>query len=514
MPLLFNTTGPCVPTKHYILPAQERITELRPLIEAEQYFVIHAARQSGKTTLLLDLVQTLEASGDYRAVYVTVEAAHRVDDLERGIPAVIGALQSACRRLSWLPDGLPDFQQIVPTQRVEQALSFLAEECDRPLVLLIDEADCLGGETLISFLRQLRQGFVTRSVHPFPQSLALVGMRDLRDYRGHLRPDTQTLGSASPFNVVSESLTLRNFNRDEVGQLYAQHTAETQQEFPAAVVDLIFAQSQGQPWLVNAIARQIVEKELQQDTSQPISLEVARAAIQSLILRRDTHIDSLLERLREERVRRVVEPVILGEGLDFDWTSDDLRYCLDLGLLRRDPDGLRAACPIYAEVMARSLSYSYQSVLPHTLTHRWMSADSIDLDGLLRSFQQFWRENGDIWTTKYDYREAAPHLILMAYLQRVINGGAYIAREFATGRRRLDLDLQYAGRHYPIELKLYYGPKTRPDGEAQLADYCRSLGVNEGWLIIFDRRESRTWDEKISWDEIHVDNLHLRILGC
>ncbi|TVR08182.1 MAG: ATP-binding protein, partial [Planctomycetota bacterium] len=146
--------------------------------------------------------------------------------------------------------------------------------------------------------------------------------------------------------------------------------------------------------------------------------------------------------------------------------------------------------------------------------HRWMSADAIDLDGLLTAFQQFWRENADIWTTKYDYREAAPHLILMAYLQRVINGGAYIAREFATGRKRLDLDIQYAGRHYPIELKLYYGPKTRPDGEAQLAAYCQSLGACYGWLIIFDRREDRSWDDKISWEEVTVDGVRLRVLGC
>ncbi|TVR14193.1 MAG: hypothetical protein EA401_05080, partial [Planctomycetota bacterium] len=82
------------------------------------------------------------------------------------------------------------------------------------------------------------------------------------------------------------------------------------------------------------------------------------------------------------------------------------------------------------------------------------------------------------------------------------------------GRKRLDLDVQYAGGHYPIELKLHYGPKTRPDGEAQLAAYCKSVGATEGWLIIFDRREGRTWDEKISWDEVQVDGLRLRVLGC
>ena len=164
--------------------------------------------------------------------------------------------------------------------------------------------------------------------------------------------------------------------------------------------------------------------------------------------------------------------------------------------------------------MARALSWSSQCALPSTLEHRWLSSAGVDLDGLLKAFQTFWRENADIWTTKYDYPEAAPHLILMAYLQRVLNGGAQIAREFATGRRRMDLDIFYANRHHPIELKLWRGAKSRQEGLDQLAAYCRSLGVADGWVVLFDRRPDRTWDERITWETVIHDGVNIRVVGC
>jgi hypothetical protein len=159
------------------------------------------------------------------------------------------------------------------------------------------------------------------------------------------------------------------------------------------------------------------------------------------------------------------------------------------------------------------LSWSAQGALPLELEHRWIDGDRLDLDGLLAAFQQFWRENADIWVGKEDYREAAPHLILMAFLQRVINGGAQIIREFAAGRKRLDLDVIMGERHHPIELKLWRGPKSREEGLEQLAKYCRQVGVTDGWLVLFDRREGRTWDERITWETIERDGLKLRLVG-
>ncbi|MCX8038961.1 MAG: ATP-binding protein, partial [Planctomycetota bacterium] len=471
-------------------------------------------RQTGKTTLLLELAAELEAGGRYRALYCSVETAQGVTDAAAGIGAVLVALRDAASCHPLLHKRLPAVDDAEWSAALRRLLSGLSAACDRPLVVLIDEVDCLEGPTLLSLLRQVRQGYILRDQMPFPHALALVGMRDVRDWRASLRPERETLGSASPFNIASDSLTLRAFTRDEVARLYQQHTDDTGQAFPPEVVDLVWERTRGQPWLVNAIAREIVERQLARDHRRAITVAVAEAAIEALILRRDAHLDSLIERLREPRVRRVIEPVLIGEEHAIDLLDDDVRYCLDLGLLADDRGRLTAACPIYAEVIGRALSWTSQCALDPALERRWMDGRRLDVDGLLRAFQEFWRDHAESWVARYQYQEAAPLLILMAFLQRVVNGGGRVTREFASGRRRVDVVVEYAGQRYPLELKLWRGPRSRAEGEAQLAAYCRQLGAGDGWLVLFDRRPERSWEQRLTWELVERDGLRLRIVGC
>jgi hypothetical protein len=225
-------------------------------------------------------------------------------------------------------------------------------------------------------------------------------------------------------------------------------------------------------------------------------------AIQSIIKRRDVHIDQLLDKLKDPCVRSIIEPMILGEeNMKFDDVSDNLSYVLDLGLVRKNQKLLEPANPIYGEVMLRVLSYQTQFVLegeeyPYEMP-RYYKEGEIDMNSLLSDFQEFWRENSEIWESRYQYKEAAPHLILQAFLQRVINGGGQIIREMASGRRRLDLCVVYKDKKYPIELKIKRGSKTEQDGIEQTLRYMNSLDCEDGWLVIFDRDPDKSWDEKI-----------------
>ncbi|MDR2615781.1 MAG: AAA-like domain-containing protein, partial [Oscillospiraceae bacterium] len=284
------------------------------LIRDNQYFIIHAPRQSGKTTLLLELTRRLNAEGQYYALYCSLENLQGVTDPKEGIPAIVTTIQRSLKRAK-LPHALTfldNLQMEAFTDVLQDALEAYCGKLDKPLVILFDEADCLSGQTLITFLRQLRNGYVNRTEAPFVHSLALVGMRNIRDYRDEYRDPSQTLGSASPFNITKETMTLRNFTSDEIKTLYDQHTADTGQIFAEDAVSLVFEQTQGQPGLVNAVARECVVKIAQNDFTRTITPDMAAQAIQNIILRRDTHIDSLMARLREERVRRVIEPMLVG----------------------------------------------------------------------------------------------------------------------------------------------------------------------------------------------------------
>ena len=488
-----------------MLSPAARCGDVFTLIEQKMYFAIHAARQTGKTTMLIALTKELEASENYHALYVSLESCQGIDDPEKGIPAVTRCIWNRVMETDeWQVrrEALPEPGENAVNDAVRILIMRLCKTLDKPLVLLFDEIDCLAEGTLISFLRQIREGYINRSFSPFAHSLAIVGMRDVRDYKAEVREGRKTLSSASPFNIKTKSMTLRGFTRDEIAQLYAQHTDETSQEFPGDVVTFVFEQTQGQPWLVNAVAREMVMELGKNDPSVCLTRDMAKQAVQHIILRRETHIDSLLERLKEPRVQRVIEPMMLGASDTIDPMGDDVQYVKDLGLIRSERGRLMPANPIYAEVIARTLSYRTQyrmesERLPYVLQRFGTAVGGLNMNAMMDDFQQFWRENSDVWVEKYEYQEAAPHLILMAFLQRVIKGGGHIVREFATGSKRMDLIVELNEFHYPVEIKLWRGPKTVEEGLLQLDGYLDTLGLNEGWLVIFDRRPDVPWTEKI-----------------
>ena len=522
----FNTAGPCNPSKHYMLnPLRDIGEELMSLIEHEQYFVIHAARQSGKTTLLWELTDKINAKGEYYALYCSLEALQELAEPEKGMPEMVKKIEHYIKNQG-LPEGFAkdaDYSNF--TGVLNSALAAYCRSLDKPLIIFFDEADCLSNGTLIAFLRQLREGFVSRARTPFVHSIALVGMRNIRDYKAKIRPDSTTLGSASPFNIVTESFNLRNFTKGEVAEFYAQHTQATKQLFEPQATDYIFEQTQGQPWLVNAIACECVEKITQKDCSKPITLDMAKQAVQNIILARGTHFDSLMERLKEERVRKVIEPLILGDNMAVDRISDDYLYTRDLGLIREVGNGVvEPANKIYAEIIVRYLNYNLQenfkTEMPDSNLPKYIKAGKIDVKVLLKEFQVFWRENSEILEKKYKdkfyrYNEAVPHLTIQAFLQRVLNGGGHISREMALGKNRADICIEWQDQKYPIELKLYKGRKTTKDATEQILKYMDSVGSKEGWVVIFDRASKKSWSRKLYVKEVKLaGRKKITFFGC
>ena len=517
---LFNIAGPCNSNDHYMIDAMRRLgDETLLMIDRREFFLIHAARQTGKTTFLLDLANHINNAGKYYAVYCSLENAESLTEPEKGITAIINVIQTELMdkhianaylfTKGWNTDD--------PFNAILQCFRAFCAIIDKPLVLLFDEADCLSGRTLISFLRQLRNGYVTRSMYPFIHSLALVGMRNIRDYKAEYRNPEQSLGSASPFNIVSAYMTLRNFTHSEIGELYAQHTADTGQKFFDDAVSLVWEQTQGQPWLVNAIAREITMN-INPDPENAVNTEMVSEAIQKITLRRDTHFDSMMARLSEDRVRRIIEPIIIGKEAAISRFSDDYSYVKDIGLIRDDRGKKEPANPIYGELIIRTLNQDAQDEIEQgdyiETVSKYIQNDIIDIDGLLCDFQIFWRENGDIWQKKYDYQEAAPHLVLQAFLQRIINGGGQIVREMAAATGRIDLCAIYKDRKYPIELKIRRAEKTYAEGVAQTARYMDTLGCGRGWLVIFDQRGDTPWSERLFQKSETVDDKTITVFGC
>jgi hypothetical protein len=357
---------------------------------------------------------------------------------------------------------------------------------------------------MISFLRQLRGGFARRGIGQFPVSVALVGMRDLRDYLVQSK-DGVPLNPGSPFNIKQDSVTLSNFSADDIVALAGQHTADSGQKFTPEALVLAYELTGGQPWLTNALLQKCVW-DLCPD-GQEVGTEHILEAKESLIQRRAVHLDSLAERLRDPRVRRVVQLILTGE-LDPSLTQgDDFRFTLDMGLVTIRNGTPTIANPVYREVIARVLSEPYQLSVPEP-EFRWRRDDGrLDMDALLKEFQKFWRRHADLWEAKADYTEAFPHLLLMAFLQRVVNGGGRVEREFAAGRGRMDLAVLYGGAWNIIEIKLVHPQDGRQltveEGLAQTLRYRDTIDKSAAcYLVVFDRTpagRALTWEERLTW---------------
>jgi len=307
-------------------------------------------------------------------------------------------------------------------------------------------------------------------------------------------------------------LRLGDFTQEEIHELYMQHTRETGQEFDEGCFPIVWGATEGQPWLVNAIGREVTYKMREnRDRTVRITPEMIDAAIEHIIYRRDTHIDQLIYKLKEDRVRRVIQPMLANsdEADDSLIPVDDIQYVEDMGLIKRERGtNIRISNNIYREIIPRELTWSTQQMM--TQKPQWyMNPDnSINMEKLMLDFQQFFRQNADSWIGKFDYAEAGPQLLLQAYLQRVVNGGGYIDREYGLGRRRTDLLVRkpltdgYGGpvQRIVLELKIKRGAldKVIEEGLEQTSAYMDLCGsVDEGHLIIFDRSGEKTWDERI-----------------
>ncbi|GAK53858.1 hypothetical protein U14_05132 [Candidatus Moduliflexus flocculans] len=502
----FNTEGPMKPEIHYTIPPLSRwnLDDILTLIARQKYFVVHAPRQTGKTSCLLALQAHLNQSGTYRCLYCNVEVAQAArEDVANAMQAILNDLAVRSGD-AWLENLWPDIlQRSGAYGAFGTVLTRIAEQSPVPVVLLIDEIDSLVGDTLISMLRQLRGGYDKRPTQ-FPQSVILCGVRDVRDYRLKTDDGKAAITGGSAFNIKAKSLRLGNFTREELDMLYRQHTDETGQTFEPDALDLLWEFTQGQPWLANALALEVCfELEEGLDRSQPITAAMVETAKEHIVLRRDTHLDQLIDKLREARVRRVIEPILASDDEPGDMPTDDVQYAIDLGLIRPQKP-FAISNRIYQEIIPRELIHATEySITQETAWYVDAATNKLDMNKLLAAFQDFFRQHSEHWLECFAYKEAGPQLLLQAFLQRIVNGGGRVEREYGLGRKRTDLLIIWPHRQgvqkIVLELKLLWNSleKTLEEGLPQTVEYMDKAATESGHLLVFDRRPGIPWDDKI-----------------
>jgi len=527
----FNTAGPVNKPNVYKIDPLKRwnMEEVLTLINRGQYFLLHAPRQTGKTSCLSALADYLNAQGRYYTVCTSFEGgASAGDDFELAIQNIIKRLLTDTKlTLKDIFDkdkAWEYFTKYGSGNGISDMLSYLSQTLNKPLVLFLDEIDSLVGNSLLAVLRQIRSGYISRP-EGFPQSIVLCGLRDIRDFRIQVGDDHIPSGY-SPFNIISESLRLGNFTKEDVINLYHQHTEETGQGFESGVIDLVMEYTDGQPWLVNAIAHEVTYKmEENRDRTICITKEMIAIAKERIILARRTHLENLIEKLKESRVRRVILPMLTGEIRQLE--TDDVSYCIDLGLIKKVNGGLFMANNIYQEVIPRELAEQSQGFFPDDIPTLWRNDDgTVNVNNLLTLFHDYWYENMGVWTSDMSgYKEAAAQIITLTFLQRIINGGGDIHREYAAGRKRMDIYVKrfyYKGKSKKLHIqKIVLEVKTISDNHnydtirqkalEQTSAYAKIVGVKEAEVLIFNRGEKPRWSATDPVELTEYDGVRLQI---
>ncbi|MDR1164774.1 MAG: hypothetical protein LBO66_02700 [Deltaproteobacteria bacterium] len=254
-----------------------------------------------------------------------------------------------------------------------------------------------------------------------------------------------------------------------------------------------------------------------------------------------------------------MNPPLSGLETYLQTSVDDVEYVIDLGLLKGNQSvfaSLRASNPLYGELIVRALTARLKDNVPDKLANKWMDGTRLDMDGLLRAFQFYWRVNAGInekaitkagvlesqareriervlsipdFAQKYNVREEIaevitenltgfatediPHNVLNAFLQRVVNGGASIQRELAVGGKRADIRVIYKDVPYLLELKIK-GAMSVAKSVERLFGYMDACGAPIGWLVVFDMDFKKLWSEKQFWETKTYKGKTVHVVGC
>jgi hypothetical protein len=524
----FNISGPSCPTEHYMLPPLLRQTEVKAMIEDKYYFVLRAPHHSGKTTFLFALTDAINSQGDYYALRCSLMTLIDIKDSQKALASIVDVINytmytsqvQSIKNKAYAYNSLPEMAN--SSAKVSVLFNKLCEDLDKDLIVFFDEVEYLSGPGLITFLAQIRRSYQIRDKFgaKFPRSMAFVGQRDIRDCLAQaLTNSTSSKGLCSPFNIIKETLTLPNFTRDEIKIIYDQHTEASGQEFSDKAIDLAWHWSEGQPRLVNDLAYDSVVNILKRDYSRPITSDIMEQAAQNLIKHQENHLDYIQMQLFRPRVRAVMDPIIIGaDFIPLNVPLEDIRYAEELGILKNTDGIYQPANPIYNEVIVRSLSQPFEWLFNNEAalarSNLWIDGQKLAMTSTLKAFQKYWRKNSEIFEEFYGYNETLPLLVLNAFLLRILSSAVKFAyREFFLGKWGIDLNIEYMGQVYPLALKIK-AHKSRPDSLALIKDYMDICGAKEGWLVIFDSKSKKSWDEKITWQTTQYEGSTIHIVGC
>lgn len=509
----FNVNGICYPNEHYMVDIEPKLAEIKQLVDEKKYFVINRARQYGKTTTLNMLVNYLK--DQYTVFFVSFEGLG-----EKAFESEAAFCRTICELLydTVVYEEVPTIDEKVKqiiTRSVEQdkiedmmslsnLISDICKNSDIPVVLIIDEVDQASNHNVfIDFLGMLRSKFLKRNTRPTLHSVILVGVYDIKNLKHRIREDREHQMN-SPWNIATDFSVDMSFQVEDISSMLEEYQRDHGCTIPVrGIAEEIYEYTDGYPYLVSKICKLIDER-----CNQNWTREGVKKAVNILLKESNTLFDDLRKKIEDYPELKDILYAILFRGESYPYNPDN--FAIDIGTMFgfiKEKDGQIVIANrifetrLYNLFLSEELTSSaiYQSA--EREKNQFITDGILNMELVLEKFMIYFH---DIYgeNTEAFVEENGRRLFLL-YLKPIINGtGNYYIEAQTRNQTRTDIIVDYMGRQYVIELKIWRGNEYNKRGQQQLLDYLEYYHLDKGYLLSFNFNKNKNTGIK----EIEMDH--------
>lgn len=512
MAKVFNIAAVCRPERHYMVNIDDKLKEIKQLIDDGMYFTINRARQYGKTTTLRALSQYLQ--NDYYVVLLDFQTFDEAKFQNGHIFSVSFAgsfLRKFKRNKSLINNELQetiddlkkdmDNSDIFTMKELFEGISDICAASDKPVVLMIDEIDSASNnQVFLDFLAQLRAGYIDRDETPAFQSVILAGVYDIKNLKRKLRPEEEHKVN-SPWNIAADFTVDLSLSKKGIAEMLKEyeedyHTGMAVDE----IAELLYDYTSGYPFLVSKLCKLIDERISLQKGSKAAAwtIDGFMEANRLLTAESNTLFESLVSKvINYQELNTILQDKIFnGQTVAYTAANPTIHLAAMFGIIKNVNGSVALANKVFAKVLSdyylsldemKSLEI-YKTSLQNK--NQFIKNGKLDMRLVVEKFIEHFNDLYGHEGEKFIEKEGRKYFIL--YLRPIINGiGHYSMEAVTASENRTDLIVYYHEEFFILEMKIWRGQKKHEEGEKQLLGYMADYHQNIGFLITFNFNKTK-----------------------
>ena len=507
----FNTTGICNPKQHYMVNLEQRLAEAKILVDEGKYFTINRARQFGKTTTLQALGEYLNSEYFVISMDFQMQMSNAKFKNENSFSLAFakafvnsfkansdyGKLENEAilKRFMESYQSDPEGFELV---ELFQSLSILCSEMTKKAVLMIDEVDsATNNQVFLDFLAQLRGYYINRSRFATFQSVILAGVCDIKNLKRKMRPEDEHKDN-SPWNIAADFDIDMSFSPVQIRQMLDDYETDHGTGMKTdAIAQELFDYTEGYPYLVSRLC-QILDRQYQKESSKEVwSHTGILDAVRTLVSESNSLFDDMAKKIKDfpELRNTIYDILFCGKSIPYNLGTEQVSVGTMFGFLKEEAGQVAIANRIF-EIWFYNLFIAEEAIESKTYDagqkgkNQFVKENGLDVEQILTKFVQHFTE---VYGNSPDsFVEENGRKLFLLYIRPLINGtGNYYIEAHTRSMGRTDLIIDYLGKQYIIEMKIWHGEEYNKRGEEQLIGYLHDYQLKEGYLLSFNFNKNK-----------------------